>query len=110
MLDSRSLQSVAYVIGPHVLRPGAHKHQIWGLGRHPCFSHNLQPTSERSERPTTSANGGVTLRLRGMTHWLFCASCLAYPCVINRAVSMSYPICTPLPPCSRKARPTSSSP
>src|SRR5258708_12135798 len=68
-----------------------------------CFSHDLQPTSERSERPTTSADerhttSGATPPSSGMTHSRFRASCLPYQCVINRAVSTAYPICTPLPP------------
>jgi hypothetical protein len=69
----------------------------------------LQPTSERSELRQTSATynlRGVAPRLRGVTHCLFSASCLAYPCVTNRVVSIAYPICTPLPPFFRQMRHT----
>src|SRR5258708_26924727 len=73
------------------------------------FSHDLQPTSERSELPTTSADerpttSGAPPPSSGMTHSRFRASCLPYQCVINRAVSTAYPICTPLPPFFRQIR------
>jgi hypothetical protein len=52
-----------------------------------CFSHTPQPTSERSERPTTSPMTDATKNL----------SSFAISCVTNRVVSRTYLIYAHLP-------------
>src|SRR5258708_5460188 len=91
-----STKRTTFACGRFFVRSALFSHRL-----EQCVSHDLQPTSERSERPTTS---GVTPPSSGVTHSRFRASCLPYQCVTNRAVSTAYPICTPLPPFFRKIR------